>query len=233
VSFPKHGRRHYGPGCSRQRHHSSGGPSRDPASSSEPEGPGAPLRGEPQDDRHMAQADFGGRPANRPWRATPLHPIGRAGGRTHASAIVAFRRHTLLPLDDCLYALQATLPQLARSALHRCLQRHGIPACPRSRAIRQPRSHPDPLARDRARSWRGHFGDVKDDHAPASSWRQSRPAYSGGVGTSECLAAHLHLGGRPLPAAPAPPTPRLGDPKPPAEGGSTPAPPQLSGADGS
>lgn len=29
---------------------------------------------------------------------------------------VAFRRHTLLPLDDCLYALQATIPQLSRSA---------------------------------------------------------------------------------------------------------------------
>jgi hypothetical protein len=39
---------------------------------------------------------------------------------------VAFRRHTLLALDDCLYALQATIPQLTRSALHRCLQRHGI-----------------------------------------------------------------------------------------------------------
>src|SRR5215218_7629895 len=40
--------------------------------------------------------------------------------------IVAFRRHTLLPLDDCLYALQATIPYLTRSSLHRCLQRHGI-----------------------------------------------------------------------------------------------------------
>jgi transposase-like protein len=40
--------------------------------------------------------------------------------------IVAFRRHTLLPLDDCLYALQATLPHLTRSTLHRCLQRHRI-----------------------------------------------------------------------------------------------------------
>ena len=29
--------------------------------------------------------------------------------------IVAFRRHTLLPLDDCLYALQATVPHLTRS----------------------------------------------------------------------------------------------------------------------
>jgi IS30 family transposase len=44
--------------------------------------------------------------------------------------VVAFRRHTLLPLDDCLYALQATIPHLTRSALHRCLQRHGISRLP-------------------------------------------------------------------------------------------------------
>ena len=43
---------------------------------------------------------------------------------------VAFRRHTLLPLDDCLYALQATIPRLSRSALHRCFQRHGISRLP-------------------------------------------------------------------------------------------------------
>jgi transposase InsO family protein len=44
--------------------------------------------------------------------------------------IVAFRRHTLLPLDDCLYSLQATIPHLTRSSLHRCLQRHGISRLP-------------------------------------------------------------------------------------------------------
>ncbi len=43
---------------------------------------------------------------------------------------VAFRKHTLLPLDDCLYALQASIPQLTRSALHRCFQRHGISRLP-------------------------------------------------------------------------------------------------------
>jgi transposase InsO family protein len=43
---------------------------------------------------------------------------------------VAFRRHTLLPLDDCLYALQATIPNLTRSSLHRCYQRHGISRLP-------------------------------------------------------------------------------------------------------
>ena len=31
------------------------------------------------------------------------------------AVIVAFRRYTLLPLDDCLYALQSTIPQLTRS----------------------------------------------------------------------------------------------------------------------
>jgi transposase len=44
--------------------------------------------------------------------------------------IVTFRRHTLLPLDDCLYALQPTIPHLTRSSLHRCLQRHGISRLP-------------------------------------------------------------------------------------------------------
>jgi transposase InsO family protein len=46
------------------------------------------------------------------------------------AVVVAFRRHTLLPLDDCLYALQPTLPHLTRSSLHRCLQRHGISRLP-------------------------------------------------------------------------------------------------------
>ena len=44
--------------------------------------------------------------------------------------IVAFRQHTLLPLDDCLYALQTTIPHLTRPSLHRCLRRHGIARLP-------------------------------------------------------------------------------------------------------
>src|ERR671913_1977359 len=46
------------------------------------------------------------------------------------AVIVAFRRHTLLPLDDCLYALQPTIPRLTWSSLHRCLERHGISRLP-------------------------------------------------------------------------------------------------------
>lgn len=53
---------------------------------------------------------------------------------------VAFRRHTLLPLDDCLYSLQATIPHLTRSSLHRLFQRHDISRLRRRRlaAIRGP-----------------------------------------------------------------------------------------------
>ncbi len=53
--------------------------------------------------------------------------------------IVAFRKHTLLPLDDCLYALQATIPHLTRSSLHRCLQRHGISRLPDVSGDKEPK----------------------------------------------------------------------------------------------
>jgi transposase-like protein len=43
---------------------------------------------------------------------------------------VAFRKHTLLPLDDCLYALQSSIPILTRSSLHRLFKRHGISRLP-------------------------------------------------------------------------------------------------------
>ena len=53
--------------------------------------------------------------------------------------IAAFRKHTLLPLDDCLYALQATIPHLTRSSLHRCLQRHGISRLPEVADDKEPK----------------------------------------------------------------------------------------------
>ncbi len=44
--------------------------------------------------------------------------------------MVAFREKTLLPLDDVLGCLKDSIPNLSRSALHRCLQRHGISRLP-------------------------------------------------------------------------------------------------------
>ena len=60
----------------------------------------------------------------------PKEPRSTSLSVEEEAIIVAFRRHTLLPLDDCLYALQATIPRLTRSSLHRCLQRHGISRLP-------------------------------------------------------------------------------------------------------
>jgi len=63
----------------------------------------------------------------------------RRGKLRNGAIIVAFRKHTLLPLDDCLYALQATIPHLTRSSLHRCLQRHGISRLPEVTGDKEPK----------------------------------------------------------------------------------------------
>ncbi|RUW03095.1 MAG: IS481 family transposase [Mesorhizobium sp.] len=60
----------------------------------------------------------------------PKEPRSTVLSVEEEAVIVAFRRYTLLPLDDCLYALQPTIPHLTRSSLHRCLQRHGIGRLP-------------------------------------------------------------------------------------------------------
>jgi transposase InsO family protein len=60
----------------------------------------------------------------------PKDPKSTSLSLEDEAIVVAFRQHTLLPLDDCLYALQATIPHLTRSSLHRCLQRHGISRLP-------------------------------------------------------------------------------------------------------
>ena len=60
----------------------------------------------------------------------PKEPKSTVLSIEEEAVIVAFRKHTLLPLDDCLYALQPTIPHLTRSSLHRCLQRHCIGRLP-------------------------------------------------------------------------------------------------------
>jgi transposase-like protein len=60
----------------------------------------------------------------------PKKPSSTVLSLEEEAIIVAFRKHSLLPLDDCLYALQPTIPHLSRSSLHRCFQRHGISRLP-------------------------------------------------------------------------------------------------------
>jgi transposase InsO family protein len=73
------------------------------------------------------------------WRRRPSVedlPMGPQNARStvlsaeEEALCVAFRKHTLLPLDDCLYALQASVPHLTRSSLHRLFQRHDISRLP-------------------------------------------------------------------------------------------------------
>ena len=47
----------------------------------------------------------------------PTEPRSTVLTEAEEAAIVAFRRHTLLPLDDCLDALQSSIPHLTCSAL--------------------------------------------------------------------------------------------------------------------
>lgn len=65
-------------------------------------------------------------------RSTVLSPEEEA-------AIVAFRRYSQLPLDDCLYALQEMIPKLTRSSLHRCFERHGINRLPKNETEKTPK----------------------------------------------------------------------------------------------
>ena len=69
----------------------------------------------------------------------PREPTSTVLSIEEEAIIIAFRRHTLLPLDDCLYALQATIPHLTRSSLHRCLQRHGISRLPEVEGDKEPK----------------------------------------------------------------------------------------------
>jgi transposase InsO family protein len=75
-------------------------------------------------------AKWKGRASVADQRTGPKDPRSTVLSPEEEAIVVAVRRHTLLPLDDCLYALQATIPHLTRSSLHRCLRRHGISRLP-------------------------------------------------------------------------------------------------------
>src|SRR6202142_1981228 len=103
------------------------------------------------------------------------------------AVVVAFRKHTLLPLDDCLFALQPSLPHLTRSSLHRCLQRHGISQLPQIEGTKPLRSkfktypigffHID-IAEVRTEQGKLHLFVAIDRTSPLSScMRKPRPGW--------------------------------------------------------
>src|SRR5208282_2845991 len=76
----------------------------------------------------------------------PPFPIGQRGRRSPSRRSCQSRKRPSsspsegIPLDDCLYALQPTIPHLTRSSLHRCLQRHGISRLPQVEGEASPKS---------------------------------------------------------------------------------------------
>src|SRR5918993_697261 len=115
----------YGPGSPRERPHDRGDSSSDTRQSREPESPDEALRRQPEDRPQLEGTQLRRGPADRTeGAATDVLSV------EEEAIVIAFRRHTLLPLDDSLYALQATIPRLTRSSLHRCFQRHGISRLP-------------------------------------------------------------------------------------------------------
>jgi hypothetical protein len=124
-SFRWNGRKHYGTGTSRERHDHARRQSSNTAIAS------FALGTEPRSwINPKTVAKWRKRTTVEDLKTGPKAPHSTTLSQAEEAAVVAFRRHTLLPLDDCLYALQPSIPHLTRSALHRCLQRHGISRLP-------------------------------------------------------------------------------------------------------
>lgn len=123
--FRWNGRKPHGTGTSRERHDHARRPSSNTAIASFARGAEPGTGDQSQDGGKVAQAGD-----SRGSEDRAEGPSFNDPAQDEEAAIVAFRRHTLLPLDDCLYALQPSIPHLSRSALHRCLQRHGISCLP-------------------------------------------------------------------------------------------------------
>src|ERR1035441_1263857 len=64
-------------------------------------------------------------------RTGPTFPRSTVLSVEQEAIVVGFRKDTLLPLDNYIYAIQATIPQLTHSSLYRCLERHGISRLPK------------------------------------------------------------------------------------------------------
>jgi transposase InsO family protein len=75
-------------------------------------------------------AKWRGRSSTADARMGPSQPRSTVLTEAEEAMVVEFRRRTLLPLDDVLGCLRDTIPKLSRSALHRCLARHGISRLP-------------------------------------------------------------------------------------------------------
>ena len=141
----------------------------------------------------------------RKWRKRQMVTDERRGPRQTRSpgpttgeeaVVIAFRRHVLLPLDDCLYALQPTILHLTRPSLQRRLQRLGIPRPPDGGRPGRPRFKARPIDPKAPLSVRRDVAEV-----PAGEGRLRRlvaidrlpsPGCTGGRPAADLLRAPRH-----------------------------------------
>ena len=126
--FLWNGRRRYGTSSSRQRHDHARHPSSNTASEASLAALSRELGINPE-----TVSKWRKRATLADLKPGPKEPRSTVLTEAEEAIVVAFRRHTLLPLDDCLYALQPSIPHLTRSALHRCLHRQHLPPARRLR----------------------------------------------------------------------------------------------------
>ncbi len=70
-------------------------------------------------------AKWRGRPTTQDAPMGPKKPFSNMLSPLEEAAALSLRQHTQLPLDDCLYALQDSIPHRSRSALHRLFSATG------------------------------------------------------------------------------------------------------------
>ena len=134
------------------------------------------LRLQPEDGRQVKRG-----PPFPTCRQDPSSPDRPSCQQEEEALVVAFRRHSLLPLDDCLYAPATTLiPQIwTRSSLHRCLQRHEISRLPQvegEASAKRKRSRPIRSAKPISTSPRFELRKASSTSSSPSTERRSSPS---------------------------------------------------------
>jgi transposase len=71
-------------------------------------------------------------------RMGPKNPVSTVLTPVEEALIVVFRKRTRFPLNDCLARLKPMIPNLSRSALHRCLKRYGVSRVPKGQREKAP-----------------------------------------------------------------------------------------------
>jgi hypothetical protein len=83
-------------------------------------------------------AKWKARPFSSDMRMGPKNPRSKSLTLEDEMLILAYRWRTRFSLDDSLVRLRRLMPQLSRSALYRCLERHGLSKIGRTHHERQP-----------------------------------------------------------------------------------------------